>query len=614
MFEVQVSRSGTALRAIEVRAYVRGPRDPSTLETQWRLASRATTGANGLARLPARPGAYLLSVREGEATVALREATRPVGEKATRVSFELEALRPLSGRTVRRGQREPVPLAEVTLTWTDAAGRGFGSTVPAEERLYAHSDERGAFAFAGVPEGTYRIEARATGEGKSGLRVLKVPTTEPVVLELGGAGTIEGFVVRADGSPAAGATVQLIGSLEPQVTETGEGGGFSVEVQPGTHWVSAKLGTASGALEHSVSVGAGQTASAGRLRLGEGAVFEGTVLAKSSRAPIANASISVSPLDLNGDTARAYTGSDGRFRIEGLPPGSHDVVVDAQGYSELVRKGVTVGQGETFPLELLLEGTGTVSGLVKDARGRAVAGARVTGGNRWGGPFVNATAAEAVSDADGRFALAGLEVGDVQLTARRRDGDVGGTAVAKIVEGQTAEVELVLRDSGTVRGRVTTRDGAPASGAHVTAAPTTGVFGRNDLFRTTTDEDGRYALELPVGNVEDRRAPLRGGSPPLRRDDAGRDRGGRHGGAGSGGAVFRGEPRRVRDRRRARAGRSSLDGSRGGRLARRPADGVVVRDARRSGAGPLPASAHSPPRVAPCRSRSTRSSAAAPRR
>src|SRR5204862_426898 len=73
-----------------------------------------------------------------------------------------------------------------------------------------------------------------------------------------------------------------------------------------------------------------------------------------------------------GDAGRAVTDPTGTFAVGGLPPGSYDVAVTADGYSTVTRNGITVDNGQRFPLRIDLHATGSVEEIVRDGAGRAL--------------------------------------------------------------------------------------------------------------------------------------------------------------------------------------------------------------------------------------------------
>ncbi len=508
VLEVVVAAGQRPVPGASVRLYWRGPRAPDLNEVSWRLASTGATDAQGRARLASRPGGYLVAVRAEGYAPLVRDVVRPYGEARTVVRLALEPGQSLTGRTVEQATQEPLPLVELVLT---GHGRQLEALqraeAPAEERVYGSSDERGNFRINGLAPGKYLLEARAPGHGRTVLRSVWVPSAGTLTVELRGASTIEGFVLDAQGNPAAGAEVQLGGSV-PEVATTGSGGGFSVEVEAGAYTVSARRGTEAGSLSKPVIVSEGKTVRDVRIQLEQGSALEGRVVAQSTGAPVVGASVGVRPFGGNGDSGRTVTDGSGQFSVGGLAPGSYDLVVSAPGYSSITRRGLSVSSGERFPVELQLTGTGAVEGKVLDSAGQPVVGAQVVGGDRWAGSLIGAPA-EARTDAEGHYRVEGLSAGNQILTARREGATLGTGKRVSITEGATAQVDFTLAEVGTVEGRVRgARGELPPDPLMVVAVPQSGGGAISTDFRPiAVDAAGIFRMTLQVGVYELRLSP-----------------------------------------------------------------------------------------------------------
>lgn len=501
VLEVEVVAGSKPVPGASVRLYWRGPRDPSLDEVAWRLASAGLTDAQGRARLASRPGGYLLAVRAQGYGPVMRDVVRPYGEARTLLRLSLEPGQTLTGRTVEAGTKDPLPLVELSLT---AYGRGEqeawqSAEAPAEERIYAASNARGDFRVEGLAPGTYQLEAKAVGHVRAVQKRVKVPASGPITVELQAAGVIEGFVVDAQGRPAAGAEVH-VGGRVPEVVTTGEGGGFSVETEPGAHIVSARRGSEAGSLPTPVIVSAGKTVRDLRIQLGQSAALEGHVVAKTSGAPIEGARVDVSPYGNSGDSGRAVTDASGFFSVGQLAPGSYDLVVSAQGYAEVNRRALTVSAGERFSIELQLAGTGAVEGFVRDSSGQPVAGAQVVSSNRWGGTW-GSTPVEARADAQGHYLLEGLPAGALSLTARRESATIGVRHIVEITEDSTAKLDFTLEEPGTVEGKVIPAQGSlPSDPLVVLAYPRESTAQVPSDFRPIElDPSGTFRMTLQPG-------------------------------------------------------------------------------------------------------------------
>ncbi|RKH45532.1 carboxypeptidase regulatory-like domain-containing protein [Corallococcus sicarius] len=496
VLDVEVLAGGRPSVGAQVRLYWQD----GSGEREWRLAGSGVADAKGHVRLASGPGSYLVAVRaEGQAPL-LRDVVRPYGELSTALRVSLEPGQTLTGRTVVHGTNEPLPLVELVLT---AHARELApwqrAEAPDEERVYATSDARGNFRVEGLAPGAYLLEARALGHARAVESRLRIPLVGPLTVALRVAGVIEGFVVDAKGLPAADAEVQVGGS-PAQVVTTGAQGGFSVEVEPGAHTVSARRGEESGALDKPVISTAGSTVRDVRIRLGPGAVLEGRVVEKSSGGPVVGARVDVSFAEGDGDSGFALSDAEGHFVVRGLAPGSYDARVSAPGYSPTARNGLTVGQGERFPVDLVLSRTGAVEGQVRDSAGAPVANARVSSVDNWSNG-VESAPVQARTDAAGHYRLEGLSTGRMYLTAQREDSTVGVRQQVDVGENGTARADFTLEGTGIVEGVVrAVRGSLPEGPLEVTAlAEGTTTSGIPDVGRVGVGAGGGFRMSLPPG-------------------------------------------------------------------------------------------------------------------
>jgi hypothetical protein len=502
---VEVFSKERPVSGASVRLYWRGPRDPNLGEATWRLAGSGSTDAQGRVRLPSRPGNYLVTARAPGQSTQSRDVVRPQGEALTRLRLVLEAGHSLSGRTVVKGTGEPLPLVELSLVphgrklkpWEDVEA-------PVEERVFAHSDARGSFRLEGLAAGTWLLRAEAPGHGPELLNEVRVPAEGPLEIALTRAGIIEGFVVDAEGRPAPGAEVRVSGGLTQQVVTTGQGGGFSTEVEAGAHTVSARRGDEAGALDTPVVVAAGGTVRDVRVRLGASALLEGRVVARTSQAPVVGATVDVSPAGLNGDSGRTVTDAEGRFSVGGLAPGLYDVVVAATGFSDAIRQALTLAPGERFLVDFELSGTGAVEGTVRDVAGQPLAGVRVEVSERWTPEGLSSTPIEARTNAEGHYRLEGLASGRVALFAHREGASAGQGRSLFLEEGSTARADFTLEEPGTLEGVVRLASGRwPDRPLQVYAYPERpGVLGEGDSGHAEVGSAGTFRMLLPPGLYE----------------------------------------------------------------------------------------------------------------
>lgn len=220
---------------------------------------------------------------------------------------------------------------------------------------------------------------------------------------------------------------------------------------------------------------------AGRVRFGDG-------------RPAAGVRIEVSPpwdSDAAYSDREAVTDAEGRFRIEGLAPIAHYVLVEstAEGLP-IAEVRMDAVAAPNAAVEIVVEAARTIEGRVVDARGRPVTGVEVRG-------EMGDSALTTETDEDGAFRLVGALAGKYDLVASRDglhvDGRVPGVAAG--TKDLVVRAELGLR----IAGRVVDGEGRPLAGWVVNA--------NNDLsrgeHRARTDADGRFVIdELEGGSFD----------------------------------------------------------------------------------------------------------------
>ncbi|MEZ6019903.1 MAG: carboxypeptidase-like regulatory domain-containing protein [Planctomycetota bacterium] len=195
---------------------------------------------------------------------------------------------------------------------------------------------------------------------------------------------------------------------------------------------------------------------------------------------------------------------DGTFAFQGLPP-QQDVKLDCWSetlpYTQKPVGNLAAGDRTSVTIQLV-PGRG-VAGLVVDAEGRPLAGARVYAHNTG---WVAATRRElrkAETDAQGRFQLQGLPTTALAFKAFA-DGYLSSES-KEVPAGEDArEVRIELRAGASIHGRLVYDDGSPAAGFELLAQPDpanlAGMDGLTFMHhtssrgQTTSDDDGHFEL------------------------------------------------------------------------------------------------------------------------
>ncbi len=196
----------------------------------------------------------------------------------------------------------------------------------------------------------------------------------------------------------------------------------------------------------------------------------------------------------------------GAFEVDGLAPGSryklrvthpHHLLVDLPGLP--AEPG---GGHET--LDVTLEDAAWITGVVVDALGKPVAGARVSGpdapvdesGGGFGGILISIFLSEDedrhVTDAQGRFEVGGYTTEEADVSAST-DGFFDGTAkVTGLEPGKEKSGVTITLEPATawIEGEVVDVEGKPVAGASVSTYGDRGSAGD-----ATTDAQGRFRIE-----------------------------------------------------------------------------------------------------------------------
>jgi len=481
--------TGPVARAA-VSLFFRGAEAPSTGEPDWRMAGRGETDAQGLLRLPARPGSYLARATASGLGTGTLQVRRLAGEAVSRATLTLAAPLSLEGRVVEKESGNGLAGAELQLT----LGGSFRqrAQAPGELRHTTQADVKGQFRFDQLEPGRYELIATAPSRAPRRLVNVQVPDTKPLVVELAGSAYVEGYVLSAGGQGEADARVVAAGGEEPRETTTGSSGSFSLEVAPGVLSLSARKGSLTGRLAKPLTVAAGATLKDVKLVLSDACRLQGVVRRKSDGLPVPGAAVDLIPHDTVGESGRAVAGEDGRYQVE-TPCGTHDVTVRAHGHAAKSQRGLVLRQGDRSERDFELEELGTIMGKVQRASGEPVSGAKVTFGSRPG--FPNDAIAPALTGADGQYALEEVPPGEGVVEVRPPELDAGPTQRVKVTGGGVTRADFTVPgEIVRLKGRVVEASGELVGKRVELSASSPGLASRGP-----SKPDGTFELSLPPG-------------------------------------------------------------------------------------------------------------------
>ncbi|MCC7171666.1 MAG: sigma-70 family RNA polymerase sigma factor [Planctomycetes bacterium] len=232
--------------------------------------------------------------------------------------------------------------------------------------------------------------------------------------------------------------------------------------------------------------------------------------------PIAAATIHVGVDSADPWSTEATTGTDGRFRVDGLgdvAAGAPLIVAITAARCVACTVKVRAPDVGIVPIGTLrLASGGTIRGRVVDQAGRVVAAADVVVGaslTQVQGAWLRAgldRGVRATTDAAGRFALEGLAPGWVAVGARGADTWVGARDEIPVRAGAvTDDVELVVeRPPGGVRlrGRLEDERGVPIPRARLEwegeGRPDTAIAQWSWFSQIATDDAGSFDLTCGI--------------------------------------------------------------------------------------------------------------------
>jgi protocatechuate 3,4-dioxygenase beta subunit len=327
----------------------------------------------------------------------------------------------------------------------------------------------GSFEFAAVPAEVVVSVTRREDIGRIALRkAVSVGEGERVEVELtlpAPRDAVRVVVTDADGQPIELAEVNAL-SLDPAVPlrstlftdQAGEAMledalGLSLRITvraPGSPTTTRSFASA----PESVS-----------FELSPGVLVQGSVTAVRGRVSVAQALVT---LVVEGERKTALTDAEGGFVLRDVPEGRARLTVSHPDYAEAEQTVAIESTGRSdrpFELEPVdLEEPGEITGIVLDAAGDPVSGARVTLGSVASYlPVGTLPRGTAVTDSEGRFTLSGVRPGVHRVEAIAAvvgRGSVSGVRVE--ARRATEDVEL------TLKGAVSEDDSLASGGLAVT--------------------------------------------------------------------------------------------------------------------------------------------------
>jgi hypothetical protein len=494
------------------------------------------TGPKGTFRLDRIPsGRFRIRARApGYAQVTAQVSLAPPA--TARIVLRLPPAVALEGR-IEDQRKAPVPLARVLAFAVPPAPPPGGRPAPQAPPHQAQADEAGRYRIPDLAPGLYKLLIEAPGLGTMEAGPVTAPDPALVVALPGESRSIRGTVTsNATGrAPSAVARVLLAGEAlsSSRTSQTGVDGRFAFAgVGAGSYALRAEAAGLVSSVVASVAVKEGAEVDPEvTLLLVEGAFARGTVVDDGGR-PVSDAAIEIDSVPQSGLWPPIQGDGRGAWTSPPLGPGTYRVRARRAGF--VARRTATVvvpaaiagspsARPEIPPVQLVLVRAGTLVGRVVDERDAPLAGASVydrlaeaealgviwaplppaaeaaalasTGAQLSPGPGVGAR--RAVTDTDGRFAIAGVPPGRLRVEVLHPGTVPFRSSMLTLAPGARVDLGSVRLSASTrVSGQVVDGDGAPLGGVRVTASG--GGASGAGLYAVTA-ANGSFSLPLGPG-------------------------------------------------------------------------------------------------------------------
>ena len=317
-------------------------------------------------------------------------------------------------------------------------------------------------------------------------------------LQLTPESSLTGTVVdAASGEPVGGARVSVDSSEWSEAgTFTDANGVFRVaRLTPGRYVAVARTDRGYGRSEGSTLVGLGQSVDGVVVKLHPAARIEGTVVISTTKQPCEAPEVSLADGPKRRWTS-VRSDPDGRVWAEGVLPGKYTVDVECDGYRAKDKyDAIVVADKDVTGLVWEVDPGAKVTGRVLAKAGTPVEGAFVSARTVGGEARKKGGWGNDRSLPDGTYSLDGLPPGayKLEVSSDKAVAPKDGFKV-EVVAGATVQQDLVLEETGAIKGLVVDSEGKPVPGIRANARALSGSRRWGD-GEGRTDETGAFTVD-----------------------------------------------------------------------------------------------------------------------
>jgi hypothetical protein len=363
------------------------------------------------------------------------------------------------------------------------------------------TDGAGRYEFAKIfPEGNYTLTARDAVTGGVHREQLYLRAAQDIThdLRLKGRGTVRVKVV--DGGGHAVTTNVLVRleetdfpnqQFEAALEPSNNGVAVFENVHEGRFTAQASDAFARGGRSSSTLSGASTTLDV-NVALTTTGTIKGRFLRPDRTTPIPFGSVRILANGATiGQTTTDGSGDVGAFQFTYVPAGAIRLeATDPLTARSGVGAATIATEGEVVTVDVVAQGVGRVEGLVtSNGVAQPAAQVEITSGQFRVSTF---------TDGDGRYAIDGVPEGYITAGASLSGNFLTGTAGGVLSgDGNALTLNVPLRDSGRITGRVLAADGVAAGPLSLITANTGG-----GTLTTTSSIDGTFSFDrVPAGLV-----------------------------------------------------------------------------------------------------------------